>query len=70
MMPLLMVDPGKTYEIKRIGGESAQRKFIESLGFIQGGDVSVLSKSGENIIVSVKGARVAINKDVALKILV
>ncbi|MDO4560775.1 MAG: FeoA family protein [bacterium] len=70
MMPLIMADTGVVCGIKRIGGEGAQRQFIEGLGFVPGAEVVIISKNADNLIVSIKGSRVAINKDIALKIMV
>jgi len=65
-MPLTMAEPGVNNFIKR----PETRQFLESLGFIPGGRVSVISKIGGNLIVEVKGARVAVNRDMAAKILI
>ncbi len=69
-MPLTMAEPGVNNFIKRVGGRPETRQFLESLGFIPGGRVSVISKIGGNLIVEVKGARVAVNRDMAAKILI
>ena len=46
------------------------RSFLEKLCFVVGGEVSVISEIAGNMIVNVKGARVAIGKDMANKIMV
>lgn len=69
-MPLTMAEPGASNLIKKVGGRPETRQFLESLGFIAGSRVSVISKIGGNLIVEVKGARVAVNSDMAVKILV
>lgn len=70
MMPLTMVNVGEANVIKRIGGKEDTRRFLENLGFVVGGVVTVISEVGGNIIVNVKDSRVAIGKDMANKILV
>ncbi len=70
MMPLTMVKEGETNIIKKVGGKEATRKFLEELGFVTGGMVTVISEIGGNLIVNVKDARVAIGKDMANKIMV
>ena len=70
MMPLTMANVGETNVIKKIGGKEETRRFLENLGFVVGGVVTVLSEVGGNIIVNVKDSRVAIGKDMANKILV
>ena len=70
MMPLTMANVGETNEIKKIGGKEETRRFLENLGFVVGGVVTVISEVGGNIIVNVKDSRVAIGTDMANKILV
>lgn len=69
-MPLTMMNPGETKTIRRISGKSETRRFLESLGFTEGGIVGVVSDIGGNLIVNIKGSRVAIGKDMAMKIIV
>lgn len=69
-MPLTMMKPGELMSIKKIGGKEETRKFLEKLGFVIGGDVSVVSEVAGNLIVNVKESRVAIGKDMANKIMV
>ena len=70
LMPLTMANVGETNVIKMIGGKEETRRFLENLGFVVGGVVTVISEVGGNIIVNVKDSRVAIGKDMANKILV
>ena len=68
--PLTMVPTGEPNVIKKIGGKEETRRFLENLGFVTGGMVTVVSEIGGNMIVNVKDSRVAIGKDMANKILV
>lgn len=70
MMPLSMVKPGETNTIKKVGGKEETRKFLENLGFITGGEVTVVSEIEGNLVVNVKDSRVAIGKDMANRIMV
>jgi ferrous iron transport protein A len=70
MMPLTMLQEGETNIIKRVGGKEDTKKFLENLGFVSGGTITVISRIGGNVIVDVKGARVAVGKDMANKIMV
>ena len=70
MMPLSMVRPGEENIIKKVGGKEETRRFLENLGFVAGGIVTVISDIGGNLIVNVKDSRVAIGKDMANKIMV
>jgi ferrous iron transport protein A len=70
MMPLSMVREGESNVIKKVGGKDETRKFLENLGFVTGGVVTVVSEISGNLIVNVKDSRVAIGKDMANKIMV
>lgn len=69
-MPLTMVNQEETQVIRKVGGKEETRKFLEGMGFVAGGKVTVLSKAMGNVIVSIKGSRIAIGKDMANKIMV
>ena len=56
--------------IKKVGGKQETRKFLESLGFVAGGAVTVISDISGNVIVNVKDSRIAIGKDMAMKVMV
>ena len=70
MLPLTMANVGEPVTIKRIGGKEETRKFLESLGFVAGGLVTVVSEISGNVIVNVKESRVAVSKEMAAKIMV
>ena len=69
-MPLTMVQNGEPTVIRRVGGKEETRRFLENLGFVAGGVVTVISETGGNMIVNVKDSRVAIGKDMENKIMV
>ena len=69
-MPLSMVSSGEPMQIKRIGGKEEFKKFLENLGFVTGGIVTVVSDIGGSVIVNVRDSRVAIGRDMANKIMV
>ena len=70
MMPLTFAKEGETNSIVRIGGKEDVRRFLESLGFVAGAQVRVISANGGNVIVNVKDCRVAISREMARKIIV
>ena len=45
-MPLTMVPTGEPNVIKKIGGKEETRRFLENLGFVTGGMVTVVSEIG------------------------
>lgn len=69
-MPLTMAKTGEVNRIKKVGGREESRRFLESLGFVTGGEVMVISEISGNVIVNVKDSRVAISREMANKILV
>ena len=70
MLPLTMASQGEPVTIKKIGGKQETQKFLETLGFVVGGTITVVSEINGNMIVNVKDSRVAIGKDMANKIMV
>ena len=70
MMPLTMLNAGETNTTKRVGGKEETKRFLENLGFVAGGNVTVVSETGGNLIVNIMDSRVAIGKDMANKIIV
>ncbi len=70
MMPLIYAEKGEPQIIKKIGGSPEVRKHLEDLGFHVGGEASVVSALGENLIVKVKESRVAVSDELARKIFV
>lgn len=64
-----MADFGKDYTITRLKiKDKEQEKFLANLGFIQGAVLSVVAESMGNLIVKVKGSRVAIGRDIARRV--
>ena len=70
MMPLTLMSPGEDAIIQRIGGKPEVRQHLENLGFVVGGNVSVINTIGGNLIVKVKESRVAISDEMARKIMI
>ncbi|MEZ3426630.1 MAG: ferrous iron transport protein A [Lachnospiraceae bacterium] len=69
-MPLSMIKAGEPSVIRKVGGKEETKRFLEKLGFVVGGEVTVVSKTVGNMIVNIKDSRVAIGKDMANKIIV
>ena len=69
-MPLTMASPGEENIIRKVGGSPDTHKFLENLGFVAGGSVTVISEISGNVIVNVKDSRVAVSKEMAQKIMV
>lgn len=70
MMPLTFANTGEEFMIKKIGGNPETKKFLENLGFVVGGEVTIVNEIGGNVIVNVKESRVAVSKEMAQRIMV
>ncbi|MCR4590589.1 MAG: ferrous iron transport protein A [Lachnospiraceae bacterium] len=70
MMPLVYAEKEKPLIIKKIGGNPGVKKHLEDLGFNVGGQISIVSTLGENLIVKVRESRVAVSDELAKKIYV
>ena len=69
-MPLSFANIGEENIVKKVGGKAEVRAHLENLGFVAGAAVTVITSLGGNIIVRVKGSRVAISREMAGKIIV
>ena len=69
-MPVTLAPVGEELIIRKVGGSAEVRSHLEDLGFVPGGTVTVISAIGGNLIVNVKESRVAIDRQMAAKILV
>lgn len=70
MMPLTFATVGEENIIKKVGGNSETRKFLENLGFVSGSVVTLITKNGGNVIVNIKDSRVAVSQEMANKIMI
>ena len=69
-MPLTMAASGEINTVKRIQVKDETKRFLESLGFVEGGEVQVISEISGNLIVNVKDARIALSKGMANRIMI
>lgn len=69
-MPLALAKSGEANIIRKIGGKEETKKFLNSLGFVVGTEVTVMNEIAGNVIVNVKDCRVALDKSMAMRIFV
>lgn len=69
MIPLTAAKAGETVTIKKITGRDELRRHLAEMGFVVDDDVTVVNEVAGNLIVQVKDSRVALNKDMANRIL-
>ena len=69
MIPLTAAKAGETVTIKKITGRDELRRHLAEMGFVVDDDVTVVNEMAGTLIVQVKDSRVALNKDMANRIL-
>ena len=69
-MPLTMAQTGETNHIKKIIGKDSIRQHLAELGFVVGEEVMIVNKIAGNMILSVKGARIALDETMANRIMI
>ena len=67
-MPILFAPQGEKVKIVAISVGDDVKKRLTDMGLGIGSTVTLLSSAGGNLVVDVLGARVAINRDIAMKI--
>ena len=70
MMPLNVALPGEENIIRKIGGSPEVKQHLADLGFVVGGPVTLISILNGNVIVNVKESRVALDADMARRIMI
>ncbi len=69
-MPLTMSKVGDTVTIQKITGKDEVRQHLAELGFVVGETVTIVSEISGNLIIQVKEARIALDKTLAMRIIV
>lgn len=69
-MPLGMAGVGETNIIRKITGKDEVRQHLAELGFVVGEAVTVVSELGGSLILSVKDSRIALDRGMAMRIIV
>ena len=70
MMPLTMAKSGERVTIKKITGKDEIRQHLAELGFVMDATVTVVSEMGGNLIVQVKDSRIALDRNMAGRIMI
>ena len=69
-MPITIAKVGETVISKRITGNDEVRQHLAELGFVPNTKVTVISKISGNVIVQVKDSRIALDKSMAMRIMI
>ena len=70
MMPLALAQVGDIGIISKITGRDEVRQHLAELGFVVGEQVRIVSEIGGNMILSVKDSRIALDKTMAMRIMI
>lgn len=70
MMPLTMAKPGETAVIRKITGKDEVRQHLAELGFVVEESVTVVNAIAGNLILKVKDSRIALNREMACRIMI
>ena len=65
-----MAGVGETNIIRKITGKDEVRQHLAELGFVVGEAVTVVSELGGSLILSVKDSRIALDRGMAMRIIV
>ena len=69
-MPLLFMSVGSKHRIKSIGGSDSVKKHLGDLGFVEGAEVTIVAEAAGSLVLGIRDSRVAINRDLAMRIIV
>lgn len=69
-MVLAEVKKNGLYHVKQLQGGGDLHRHLENLGFVPGEQITVVSRIAGNLIVKVKGSRVALSAELARNIIV
>ena len=70
MMPLTMAKSGERVTVRKITGKDEIRQHLAELGFVVDSEVTVMTEIAGNLIVQVRGSRVALNEAMANRIMI
>ena len=69
MMPLTLAPIGTPSVIRKITGKDVVRQHLAELGFVAGQEVTVVSSLNGNLIINVKGSRIALDETMARRVM-
>lgn len=70
MMPLSLARPGETATIRKITGRDPVRRHLAEMGLVENSSVTVISQLGGSLIVQVRDSRVALDRQMAGRVMI
>ncbi len=68
MISITFSSPGDRVLVKRITGKDDTRHHLNELGLTEGEYITILQNNAGNVILQVKGSRIALDRDLAMRI--
>ncbi len=68
-MPLTFLKSGEDAQVLKVRGSGEIHHHLENLGFVPGTKLRVASEQSGNLIIEIKGARIALDKTAASKVI-
>lgn len=69
-LPLAMLGEDEVARVSKVKGGAELRKHLSDLGLVENAEVKVISRVDGDVIVTVKGARLALNRSMASHVMV
>ena len=69
-MPIVLAPHNVDLTIMRVGTDQKTKKHLQSVGVMPNSVIKIIASAYGNVIIEVKGVRLAMNKEVATKIFV
>lgn len=69
-MPLTMAKPGEVLTIRKITGRDEVRQHLAELGLVADTPVTIISEMAGNLIVQIRDSRIALDKSMALRVMI
>ena len=70
MLPLSLAKPRVPQSIAKITGKEEVRRHLSELGLVVGEEVTVISSLAGNLLLQVKDSRIALDRELANRIMV
>lgn len=67
-LPLEFAKSGEDVRVIRVSGNDAVKQHLQDLGFVPGSEIHIISTHDGDMIISLKGTKLAITRDMAKKI--
>lgn len=64
-LPLSLAQGGRVMHVESVHGNDDMHRHLESLGFVDGAELEIVSQGAGTVIVTIKGSRLGLNEQTA-----